>query len=398
MNILTVLSNEDTNYLFKIFKNEGFEIRFVGGCVRDALLGKKSDDIDFSTNARPDDMHRIFKKYKVHYFDSGLKHGTITAVFNKVCYEITTLRYDKNCDGRHADVEYTEDWQLDAARRDFTFNALYCDENGKIYDYFNGIDDIKNRKLQFIGDCNQRIEEDYLRILRAFRFNNRYCDGKFDDKIINAFTIYSEKIQNLSGERIQQEMIKLFSEIKIENIPMLQIFNETKIAKYVFGIDNFVNFTVLNRLIQLKVDNIWSRFGILLRKNNIDAKWIADRWSLSKNNFKFLCKIKEIVVPKDFFSMENKYFFLNYSLLDSFLFMCLDGGIFDESKFHEIRRTWHSKQELILPINSSDVIAIGCVGKEIGDAIDLARKKWLDTNCEIDKDSLIEFLKEKIKK
>lgn len=386
--ILSILSNRDTKFLFQIFRHSGYEIRYVGGCVRDALLRKKSDDIDFSTNARPEKMQEIFRKNNVHYFNSGLKHGTITAVFNKTCYEITTLRYDTNHTGRHATVEYTDNWELDAERRDFTFNALYCDESGKIYDYFNGIEDLKNRKLHFIGDCEQRIQEDYLRILRAFRFNNRYCDGNFSDEIIEAFKKFSDKIQNLSGERIQQEITKLISEVKIENLKMLDFINSTGISKYVFD-RNEVDFSILERMIQFKIDETWQRLALLFRYSDVSSEWVKSRWNLSRVNYQLLKKVVEIDVPKDFFVMESKYFFLFYEIREIFLFCCFYEKLFNENDFLEISKRWSEREMLSMPIENKDVIDMGFQGRMIGEALNFAQKEWLESNCILSKGDLI---------
>ncbi len=390
--ILSILSNKDVKFLFQIFRHSEFEIRYVGGCVRDALLRKKSDDIDFSTNARPHEMQQILKKNNVHYFDSGLKHGTITAIFHKTCYEITTLRYDTECDGRHAKVEYTKSWELDAERRDFTFNALYCDESGKIYDYFDGMKDLENKKLRFIGDCRQRIEEDYLRILRAFRFNNRYCDGKFDEEIIQSFAELSSGIANLSGERIQQEITKLIFEIKKENIEMLDIFNKTNISKFVF--DKNIDFHILNQIIDCEIQNVWLRLGIIFRYNNISYEWIKNRWNLSKANSFLLKRISDLKLPNDLIDMENKYFFLHFEIQETFLFCCLHENCIKIKQYEELKDRWGNKEQLFLPITNKDVMSAGFTGRMIGESLKFLESEWLKSNCELSKEDLMTILEE----
>ena len=392
-NILLILSNKDVKSLFQIFRHSGFEIRYVGGCVRDALLRKKSHDIDFSTNARPHEMQQILKKNHVHYFDSGLKHGTITAIFHKTCYEITTLRYDTECDGRHAKVEYTKSWELDAERRDFTFNALYCDESGKIYDYFDGIKDLENKKLRFIGDCRKRIEEDYLRILRAFRFNNRYCDGKFDDEIIQSFSEMSFGIGNLSGERIQQEIIKLISEIQKENIEMLNFFNQTNISKFVF--DKNIDFHILNSMIEYGIQNSWLRLGIIFRYNDISYEWIKNRWNLSKANSSLLKKIYELKLPNDLMEMENQYFFLHSEIQETFLFCCMYENCISIKQYEKLKEKWSYKEQLFLPITNQDVMRLGLNGRMIGESLKFIESEWLKSNCELRKEDLISILEER---
>jgi tRNA nucleotidyltransferase (CCA-adding enzyme) len=157
--------------LAKLFKDNQYEIRVAGGAVRDILLGIIPHDVDFATTATPEQVKHMLTKAKIRMINSnGEKHGTITArVDNTENFEVTTLRIDVTTDGRHAIVEYTQNWQLDANRRDLTINALFLDFEGTVYDYFNGIDDLKHRRIRFVGDAVQRICEDYLRILRYFR-------------------------------------------------------------------------------------------------------------------------------------------------------------------------------------------------------------------------------------
>ena len=148
--------------------------KFVGGCVRDAVLGKLAKDIDIATCFKPNEVMEVLQKAKIKTIPTGIKHGTITALYKNQTFEITTLRKDVTTDGRHAEVSFTDSWQEDAKRRDFTINALYLDTKGNIFDYFNGLEDLKSKKVIFIGDAKTRSEEDNLRILRYFRFFQRF--------------------------------------------------------------------------------------------------------------------------------------------------------------------------------------------------------------------------------
>jgi len=157
--------------LAELFKSNNYELRMAGGAVRDILMGINPHDIDFATTATPEQVKQMLTNANIRMINSnGEKHGTITArIDDKENFEVTTLRIDIVTDGRHAVVEYTQDWQLDASRRDLTINALFLDLEGTVYDYFNGIDDLKYRRIRFVGDPIERIREDYLRILRYFR-------------------------------------------------------------------------------------------------------------------------------------------------------------------------------------------------------------------------------------
>jgi len=154
--------------IIDLFKKYSYELRIAGGAVRDLLIGKQPTDLDFATDATPQQMKKMFEKEEIRMInENGENHGTITArINNKENFEITTLRIDVLSNGRHAEIEFTKDWQLDANRRDLTINSMYLDLNGKVYDYFYGYDDLQNRKVIFVGDPNCRIQEDYLRILR----------------------------------------------------------------------------------------------------------------------------------------------------------------------------------------------------------------------------------------
>ena len=148
--------------------------RYVGGCVRKIIKDEKVDDIDLATNIEPSKVKQALEIKKINYFETGIKHGTITAVIDNNKFEITSLRSDIKTDGRHAEIEFTNNWVKDAERRDFTINSIYADINGNLFDPFNGKKDLENGILKFVGDPEQRIKEDYLRILRYLRFFTLY--------------------------------------------------------------------------------------------------------------------------------------------------------------------------------------------------------------------------------
>lgn len=185
----------------------GVELRFVGGCVRDALLGREASEVDAATTLLPEETTALLEKGGYRAIPTGLAHGTVTALVGGKSFEITTLRRDVACDGRHAEVEYTRDWAEDAARRDFTVNALYADGAGEVFDYVGGLADIAPLRLRFIGDAEARIAEDALRILRYFRFMAQL--GVHDEAALGACRARAGMIAELSGERIAQEMSKL---------------------------------------------------------------------------------------------------------------------------------------------------------------------------------------------
>lgn len=184
--------------------------RYVGGAVRDDLLGLPVNDVDLATRLKPDDVVERLQAAKIKAVPTGIDHGTVTAVSDGHPFEITTLRRDVETDGRRATVAYTDDWKEDAARRDFTINALSADPaTGKIFDYFGGLEDLETKHIRFIGDPLQRIAEDHLRILRFFRFHARFGAGILDPAALDACTKRANDLMALSRERIADELLKL---------------------------------------------------------------------------------------------------------------------------------------------------------------------------------------------
>lgn len=200
--------------LLKIFETHNYEIRVAGGAVRDILLGKTPKDVDFATTATPDQMKKMFEEEGVRMINNkGEKHGTITARINNENFEVTTLRIDKVTDGRHAEVEFTTDWELDANRRDLTINSMFLGIDGQVYDYFGGYEDLKKRRVAFVGDPTKRIQEDYLRILRYFRFFGRIVEDpdSHEEETINAIKNNIAGLGRITGERIWLELSKILS-------------------------------------------------------------------------------------------------------------------------------------------------------------------------------------------
>ncbi|XP_077992379.1 CCA tRNA nucleotidyltransferase 1, mitochondrial-like [Glandiceps talaboti] len=207
------LFTPELDRLAELFKNYNHELRIAGGAVRDLLMGKKPQDLDFATTARPDEMKTMFDKEGVRMINAkGEKHGTITPrIHDKENFEVTTLRIDKVTDGRHAEVEFTKDWRIDAERRDLTINSMFLDLDGTVYDYFNGKEDLDKRIVQFVGSPIARIQEDYLRILRYFRFYGRIAESADShcSKTLEAIKANAEGLSGISGERIWMELQKI---------------------------------------------------------------------------------------------------------------------------------------------------------------------------------------------
>ena len=279
--------NESTKTIFSIIQDNLGEARFVGGCVRDMLLEKQAEDIDIATTLVPDVVSQIFYERNIRTVKTGIKHGTLTIIIDGKSFEVTTLREDKDCDGRHANIKCTTEWCVDATRRDFTFNALYCDMDGNIYDYYSGLEDLKNRRLKFVNDPECRIQEDYLRILRAFRFYNSLCyETELDQNILLACAKFAQNIDILSGERIQIEILKMLNYNKHG-----KLINTLKYMKKCGVLSMICLDITLPKIIPIYLLGNDQVLAFLIRQSNdpqhILSK-IADRWKLSKNFTKSL--------------------------------------------------------------------------------------------------------------
>ena len=247
---------------------------FVGGCVRKYILGEKVDDIDIATIFNPDEIKEKFKNTEVKIIETGIEHGSITLILNNHKFEITTLRKDINTDGRHAEVSFTDNWQLDSERRDFTFNAIYLDRKGKIFDPQLGLKDLKRGIVKFIGDPNKRIEEDYLRIIRFIRFSLQYDHNDFEKSTLDAIKLNLNGIKNLSKERIFNELLKILSLKKF-----VKIINKDKLRN-IFSLI-FPELKYLDRM---------NKFQYLPDDFTIDTVVLLGVLLIDKsNNFEYFC-------------------------------------------------------------------------------------------------------------
>ncbi len=210
--VLDLLSLNDVKYLFKIFSNSSSEIRLVGGSIRDAIIGREIKDIDTATPLHPENVINLLQNSNIEYDDFALRYGSIIAYTSNKKIQITSLREDINQLGRHTSVIYTSDWKKDAARRDFTFNAMYLGSNNMLHDYYDGESDLKEKKIRFIGEIEDRIKEDYLRIYRYFRFFGLFDIPEINLKDQNIVEKYiHESLSVLTNEVIRQEILKMFN-------------------------------------------------------------------------------------------------------------------------------------------------------------------------------------------
>ncbi len=405
--------DHEVSIIIEAIEKFGGEARLVGGCVRDSILQREIHDIDLATNLLPNQTIKVLKLCNIKSIPTGLKHGTITAILHKRSFEITTLRHDVKCDGRHAKVEFTNDWQADASRRDFTFNALYADKHGHIYDYFGGIQDLKTRKLNFIGNAEDRIKEDYLRILRAFRFHAKICIGNLSDEILDVCKKHSHMIQNLSGERIREEIFKLLE--CNDPAPTLKSMQKSDVLQKI--IPKEVKCEILSSplLINTKPPTKPSAYGhtpfLDPSLNPIDAltklvlliRTAEDRVSLGEEVSKFL-RLSNKQKKKILFLLSNniktelsekeqkKYISLfGKKLYCDLIRIC---GIESGTNVDEYISFAHIFNIPKFPLSGDDLIIIGHQpGKSLGRNLELLRQHWEDSSYTLTKEELILYAK-----
>jgi len=355
--------------LDKLFTKNKYEIRIVGGAVRDVALGKEPKDIDLATDATPTEMQKMFDGANIRHKPTGIEHGTITAILDGEDFEITTLRSDTNTDGRHAEVEFVRSWEEDAKRRDLTYNAMSMDFNGKVYDYNGGMDDLQNKVSKFVGDPEERIKEDYLRILRYFRFQGRLTNPKWDAKIITAIKDNSNGLSKVSVERIWQEMGKILSGNNVSDI--LKYMEKTGVTKSI-------------RLQARNTNSVQdNQDAIISLARIVDNDSIAKTWKLSKDEHTTLLTL-----------VKNKDKTLTQKSAADLL---VDGKNKDIiSKLAELQ----DNKELVkyiqtfqmptFPINGNDLMVLGISrGPEMGQVLQSLKTKWKQSNFTATKDELL---------
>lgn len=265
----------------------GAAVRFVGGCVRDAILGLQPADIDIATPELPQIVISRLEKAKLKAVPTGIEHGTVTAVVPPATFQVTTLRRDVATDGRHATVAFGTDWAEDAARRDFTINALYADADGRIYDFTNGRADLAAGLVRFIGDPATRVAEDYLRVLRFFRFHARFGKGVPDAASLAACAAATGRLDRLSGERIRDELLKILALPNAADA--LALMQQSGVLAAVlpaarFAAGDFARLVALQKAVAAgggSEPDVWPRLALLLDQAGISADVLAERLRLS---------------------------------------------------------------------------------------------------------------------
>ena len=368
------------------------EIRFVGGCVRKAINNEVIDDIDLATNLTPGEVSEALKKKEINYYETGIEHGTITAVIDEHKFEITSLRKDVSTDGRHAKVEFSLDWKEDASRRDFSINSIYSDVEGNLFDPFDGKKDLEKGSINFIGNAEKRIQEDYLRILRYLRFFSNYSKLKHEPGIIKIIKKNIEGISNLSSERLIDEFKKL-----INSKGFIKLFGDKESLELIEIIfpqfKNIQKFKKLNSYVNKnfeKVDFIFL-ISLLIIDGTDNADYFLYKFKISKKDQKRLKIIdlfyREKLNSKSFTEKNlNRFFYFNgkQAVIDIINFKLFSSKKID-NKLIKLIDNYKNKVIPTLPIGANILMSKFNIpeGKNLGNKLKIIEETWVENGFQI---------------
>ena len=368
------------------------EIRYVGGCIRKIISHEEVDDIDLATNLLPQQVCEIFEKNKIKFYETGIQYGTITALIDDYKFEITSLREDISTDGRHAEVKFSKDWIKDAARRDFTFNSIYADLEGNLFDPYNGKKDIEIGQVSFIGDPDKRVKEDYLRILRYLRFFLNYSKQPHKEEIIKVIKINISGISIISKERLLDELKKLLKSNKLESLSkdkfsidlILLIFPELKNIKSIIGAIK------VKRELFVDLDFMFTLFLMIIDETD-NLEYFLYKYNISKKDQKRAYAISNFYNEKNGSKTLNEvnlnkvlYYDGKQAVLDIINFKIIKTKKLDK-KLLSLLELYKNKITPSLPIGANLLMTRYKIpeGRQLGSMLKLIEEEWIRNNFKI---------------
>lgn len=350
---------------------------FVGGCVRNTVMGCVVGDIDIASVLRPESVIERFETAGLRAIPTGIAHGTITVVVEGQTFEITTLRSDIATDGRHADVAFTNNWHTDASRRDFTMNALYADLNGTVYDLLgSGWQDCNNRLVRFIGNAKDRIDEDVLRILRFFRFHAQYGSGAPDDSALRACAEKASLLPDLSRERISQEFFKILDTDAVFETVLLMY--DTGVLKHIVA--NTFDFNVFERVSNL--GDAYLTLFALAEYNFKTLQSFENRLCIPKNSMAHL-KTVDLLIKDDFYksdkALKTTVYYNGKSVVCDALTAHYSYSHINKEHYKNLIERIEKWDIPVFPITGHNLIAEGySQGAELGTELKRRERDWLE--------------------
>ncbi|AHA28177.1 CCA tRNA nucleotidyltransferase [Candidatus Liberibacter americanus] len=399
----------DLIYIMSLLNQGNEKSCIVGGAVRDSLMNVDVKDVDIATTILPDVVIKIFSKTKCAVIPKGIYHGTVTVLLSKKCFDITTLRSDYITDGRNAKVIFTKDWHADALRRDFTINALYADRYGQIIDYVGGLNDIRNNTIRFIGNAHHRIEEDYLRILRFFRFFAHYGKDNIDFNGFSAIKQTKVGLKIVSIERIWSEIKKL---LEAKNpIQAVIHMHDSGVFKEIFPYIQCFHIDKFSFLIEGEQKFKWSidpllRFIVLIYSQDENfIRYISKKLCLSTAIKHFFLAFIQCNIPINITEKEIIKLFYIYGsdvvIAKLKIFLALNHRHIDNQYAYKIIKIiedipyWRKP---IFPLRGYDVLKLGInPGKKVGYILDHCKDEWINSFFQLSRKDLLNILQELIK-
>jgi len=392
-----VLGNiKEAQLIFSYLNKTGEDarVRFVGGCVRKAIFGEDIDDIDLATSLEPDEVKKILSEKDIKVIDTGISHGTVTAIIKNKKFEITTLRKDLSTDGRHANIEFTKNWETDARRRDFSINSIYVDIEGRIFDPLEGELDLKNGKIKFNGPSEERIQEDYIRILRYFRFFIQYSKKSYDEDVIKAIKRNINGLNKISNERIFLELKKI---LMLKNVYKFFFDNEMReIFLNIFPqLIHFERLKIIRDLDEKLKDkfNINLILALLIVDNSNSYEYFCHKYKASnniRNRFKNISVNIENLKSKNFYSEENikkQIYLTNKDYVNDLLLfsICINNKV-NKNHIEKLLRYVKKCKIPKFPISGNYLKKHGYeTGQRLGKKLKLLEEKWIENNFIIEK-------------
>lgn len=377
----------------------GIEVRFVGGCVRDALLGRKIADVDLATAAPPERVMEYLRKAGLKVVPTGLSHGTVTAVSGGVPYEITTLRHDVETDGRRAVVAFTDDWQADAARRDFTMNALSLEPDGVLHDPFGGVADLRAGRVRFVGDPRQRLTEDVLRLLRYFRFYAHYGRPPPDEEALAACRDMAHMLPRLSAERVRVELLKLLA--APDPAPVILLMRDEGVLEHFLaqatGIDRLARMVAVES--ELGLSDPLRRLAALLPVQADTARHLAQGLRLSNKEQDRLVAMSSPPVPLspdlDGPARRRALYAVGHEAWPDLVLCAWAGGLAepDDAGWRSLLAEAANWPRPRFPLTGQDVKKLGVEeGMAVGKLLRAAESWWIGGDFTADRDECLSWL------
>ena len=382
--------------------SDNSEVRYVGGCIRKIIKKEVVDDIDLATNLKPSEVCDALKKKNINFYETGLEHGTITAIIDEYKYEITSLRKDVTTDGRHANVEFSLDWKEDAARRDFSINSIYSDKKGNLFDPYDGKKDLENGIINFIGNAEDRIKEDYLRILRYIRFFLNYSNQSHNPEIIKIIKRNIEGVSKLSSERLIDELKKL-----TKSSAFIKIFKDEiglKLLEIIFPqLKNLQNLKKLNSYALKNLSKIDFIFllSLMIVDGSDNVDYFIYKFNISKKDQKRLKVIdffyKENTSIKNFTENNfNEIFYFNgrQAVIDIINFKLFTSKTV-EKKLLKLAELYKDKIIPTLPIGANVLMSKYKIpeGKLLGIKLKLIEETWVKNGFQISEKQIQKIIK-----